>query len=443
MAVIGIPRKAAVLVLAAGLLLALALRPAPAAAEPTPLPSGTVKFYVVQTSVGGQPEYLFAIATRLLGDGRRAGEIFELNKGRRQPDGAALVDPAVLHAGWILRLPDDAKGDGVLLGPLPSADAASTPAAGGTPPARPAESGAAAAVRAISLAGVVGLMLAAIVALRRGRRIRLRRRPRRPPNRTPVRAAAGPAGPKPVGADRPAREEPAQPAREDLIQPVREEPARELVPIPVPAPALAAAPVARPTPAGTLVDDRPAGFNPDDQIVDVVVATRSGADRATVRLAGARAPGTEPAWVWLAADAALPACPTSVPVGTGEAGTLCVDLARAPDVLTVTGDAGAGRRLAADLAGQLAGRGVRVAAVGPVLGAPVAGAEALGSLAEAEAAVEAEADPAGPAWVVFCPPGEDPALVLRLSARHAPRTVVVFVGHARSSRWSFEAQPAR
>lgn len=105
-----------------------------------------VPFYVVQPSVGGEPEFLFAIAQRFLGDGNRYEEIFELNEGRPQPDGSALTEPTSLNPGWILQLPADAEGEGVQFGPLPGADssvktppAASEPAktSSPTPPASP------------------------------------------------------------------------------------------------------------------------------------------------------------------------------------------------------------------------------------------------------------------------------------------------------------------
>src|SRR5262245_36937755 len=94
-------------------------RTAPLAPSPSPQPT-PVKFYVVADTGGGQREYLFDIAARTLGDGRRYPEIFELNKGRLQPDGQRLEDPAVINAGWVLLLPADAGGRGVQQGILPT-----------------------------------------------------------------------------------------------------------------------------------------------------------------------------------------------------------------------------------------------------------------------------------------------------------------------------------
>lgn len=78
------------------------------------------RYYVVQESWDGQPEFLFSIAERLLGTGDRALEIYELNEGRAQPGGMTVSDPNVIRPGWVLLLPPDAQGDGVQVGPLPT-----------------------------------------------------------------------------------------------------------------------------------------------------------------------------------------------------------------------------------------------------------------------------------------------------------------------------------
>jgi hypothetical protein len=82
-----------------------------------------VKYYVMKTSEDGEPEFLFQIAQRYLGDGNRYTEIFELNKGRVQPDGGTLTDPAAVLPGWVMQLPDDAKGEGIEVGVLPTGPA--------------------------------------------------------------------------------------------------------------------------------------------------------------------------------------------------------------------------------------------------------------------------------------------------------------------------------
>ncbi|MEU4535606.1 hypothetical protein AB0G15_12150 [Streptosporangium sp. NPDC023825] len=107
-------RVAAVVLLALGSALYLGcLAGAAAAAEGDDL----VKVYVVKTAEqnGGTPDTLANAAARTLGDPNRAGEIFELNRGRVQADGSALQNPADLRAGWILRLPADARGPDVRL----------------------------------------------------------------------------------------------------------------------------------------------------------------------------------------------------------------------------------------------------------------------------------------------------------------------------------------
>ncbi|MDI6105617.1 hypothetical protein QLQ12_44260 [Actinoplanes sp. NEAU-A12] len=95
-----------------------------------------VKYYVVQTAYKGEPEFLYEIAERFLGNGERHPEIFELNKGRPQPDGRALTKPEEVEPGWILQLPEDAKGPEIVVGPLPEvsapAKATSSPAGAAT-----------------------------------------------------------------------------------------------------------------------------------------------------------------------------------------------------------------------------------------------------------------------------------------------------------------------
>ena len=92
-----------------------------ATARKAPLdPQAYVKYYVVTSAYQGQPENLTEIATRFLGSGERSAEIYNLNAGRVQPDGASLTDPARLNRGWYLVLPWDAVGEGVKYGQIPS-----------------------------------------------------------------------------------------------------------------------------------------------------------------------------------------------------------------------------------------------------------------------------------------------------------------------------------
>ncbi|MFD3999040.1 hypothetical protein [Streptomyces sp. NPDC058548] len=78
-----------------------------------------VKYYVVTKQANGQPEFLFSIAEKVLGDGNRFNEIFELNKGRKQADGSVVKNATSIAPGWVLQLPPDANGPGVQEGPLP------------------------------------------------------------------------------------------------------------------------------------------------------------------------------------------------------------------------------------------------------------------------------------------------------------------------------------
>ncbi|MFD2792253.1 LysM peptidoglycan-binding domain-containing protein [Promicromonospora vindobonensis] len=109
----------------------------PAAADTT---GEKVKYYVMQSTPDGEPEFLFQIAQRFLGDGNRHLEIFELNEGRVQPDGNTLTDPASVLPGWVMQLPADAEGEGIVVGVLPEGPAegapgASAPASGAAPSA--------------------------------------------------------------------------------------------------------------------------------------------------------------------------------------------------------------------------------------------------------------------------------------------------------------------
>lgn len=109
-------------ILLAGLvaLCAVALPPLPGYADERA--SGYVKYYEIPA---GQRPGLDDVAKLLLADPDRAGELYDLNRDRRQPDGAALTGTgAALHPGWLLVLPWDAEGDAVRYGLLPGAEAA-------------------------------------------------------------------------------------------------------------------------------------------------------------------------------------------------------------------------------------------------------------------------------------------------------------------------------
>jgi membrane-anchored mycosin MYCP len=103
-----------------GLLAAVAAQGAPALAQPA---EEYVKFYTVRSATSGRAETLSTIASRLLGDPFRSDDIFNLNAGRKQPDGDALGVPGRLKPGWHLVVPWDARGDGIRIGLLPTGSA--------------------------------------------------------------------------------------------------------------------------------------------------------------------------------------------------------------------------------------------------------------------------------------------------------------------------------
>jgi membrane-anchored mycosin MYCP len=102
-------------------LLAASAAAAPSAAARSAAGPSYVKYYVVQSTFDGQPEDLAEIAARFLDSAARSTEIFDLNKGRPQPAGGELTNPAVIDPGWVLVLPWDAVGPGVQYGLLPTA----------------------------------------------------------------------------------------------------------------------------------------------------------------------------------------------------------------------------------------------------------------------------------------------------------------------------------
>ncbi|HET7489172.1 MAG TPA: hypothetical protein VFJ85_14670 [Acidimicrobiales bacterium] len=101
---------------------------APPAATEASAPAPPV--YVVEPWAESR-DCLWNIAERHLGDGLRWREIWELNRGRTQPDGGNLEDPGVIRPGWHLELPHDAVG---LPPPAVAEPMASLPPVGGAAP---------------------------------------------------------------------------------------------------------------------------------------------------------------------------------------------------------------------------------------------------------------------------------------------------------------------
>jgi hypothetical protein len=326
-------------ILTAGLtaLALFAATPSPSPAAPSPC-SGPVKYYVVPRSIHGEPVFLFDVARATLGSGSRYSQILGLNRGRRQADGGRLEDAAsALHAGWVLRLPADARGAGVRCGSSLPGPAASQPGSTRRPAAAPAHGLAAprlalppvppaATIAAIGSAvgGAALLALLAVVAVRlrrpafRGLR-RLRARLRAPAwwrRRAALRRRAAHA--HQVERDRGA--------------------------LPAVAAALAVLPAAGPRPYAVLVDPR----------------------SVTLHMAPA---GPEPPPPWQTDDggrtwraprhalgeaAASAAFPLLVTVGVRGDARVLVDLGRASGAISVEGDARAAGDIVAAITGELA-----------------------------------------------------------------------------------------
>lgn len=83
------------------------------AATETDQKQGAVTYYDVKPPNNRNYDTLWDIADRYLGDGLRYKEIWELNKDIVQPDGRALRDANLIHPGWVMRMPDDARGPGL------------------------------------------------------------------------------------------------------------------------------------------------------------------------------------------------------------------------------------------------------------------------------------------------------------------------------------------
>lgn len=89
-------------------------------------------YYEVHPPEGRNYDTLWDIAERYLDGGIRYKEIWQLNKGLTQPDGRVLRDADLIQPGWVLRLPNDAKGPGLKVvdhaaESLPGAGEASAP----------------------------------------------------------------------------------------------------------------------------------------------------------------------------------------------------------------------------------------------------------------------------------------------------------------------------
>lgn len=365
--------RAVALVCVAFVCVATLLGASPAATPPPALAAEVlgetpVKYYVVGSPVNAVPEYLFAIAEKTLGNGRRYPEIFELNKNRRQRDGRYLTDPSVLEPGWALLLPSDAHGPAVLVGPLSAVtfpEPSSRPAANGymTPPT---PYSATTVLRAFALTVMVALLGLALRLLRPGTRR----------------------------------------ARLDVVN------------------------------AGPRRAEVPATAPPEDG--DVHTTVLAGDAMLSVHLVGSR--GT-PSHTWTGSGP-WPQGSAPVTLGTGRKGTLVVDLAACPDVVTLTGLPRFRRRQAASWAAQLCELTIPVIVVGDTLaGVLPSGCRTVATLDDLLAT---NAPPHSDVEVAFCASWEvdgNHGLDAFLK-RSSPRLVIVVLGHTRRSRWSVDARPA-
>ncbi|MFG1917531.1 hypothetical protein [Micromonospora sp. NPDC048898] len=459
----------------------------------------TGKYYVVGPPVDGQREYLFAIAAKTLGNGNRSPEIFALNEGRLQPDGRRLTDATSLQPGWILVLPRDATGPGVQTGalpaptPAPTAVSPSPPSTASTASADPPAPSTVTLPRLSVLWSPTGLRvaliaLAVLLLLWAHVALRARHRPARgdaAPASRPVRPVptTTPPDPRPAPVTTPPAEQPPPPtpAEPALVMPspvATEPPTRPLVAVTTKPPAqppawvatepptqppaavataTPAAVTARPpvqppvavplpraadrTPARAVPDGRAAGLLPlarPNPFATLVTDLTCGPDRATVRLVGARPARWGSPYGWLTDGQRPPPSSAPLVLGDRDGRRLWIDLAVAPDVLSLGGDLAACRRHALALLHQF-DADTDVVVVGDVLGdAAPEGCRRVDAVAE----VAAE-EPSTRVRVVVCAgPAAGAGWGPFRALSHSPhRTVPIVVGAGPAARWSLRLGP--
>jgi hypothetical protein len=455
-----------------------------AAAVVSPTPPAQVKdykYYVVQESDHGRPEYLYEIAAKTLGNGNLAIEIFRLNKGRPQPGGGRLESPSVILPGWILILPASASGPGVRYGPLPAVTTPRAPVSSSSGHATPAR-------RPGLSAGLVGLIATAaalLAALFTGGLMYLarRRKPVAPRSRTDdgQSSAAIVSPPEPTAVDEAfswlvSQDEPAaSPAPRSPADPLPDWLRMDDGPsVPgadsAPWPAIGRVPAAgvNGSPARTGLATR---IPADTDSVQTPVQTPAGppapaystmrAEVHQVLLGGDQvqialiadpkpAPDGPPPrrLVWAPLPYDTPdggiafAC-----LGSGDRGCLFLDLGRAPGVITIAGDRQAAARLAESIAHQLCGAsqkpGCMVVVIGDALPRPhPPGATWLASLDRVGSALTASNGQT--TAIVFCEletEAEAGALMERGSGSRC-RVIPVALNGPPEAPWSLTAMPA-
>ncbi|WP_370614100.1 LysM peptidoglycan-binding domain-containing protein [Mumia qirimensis] len=70
-------------------------------------------YYDVKPPNNRNYDTLWDIAERYLGDGFRYKEIYAMNRNVVQPDGRTLSNPDLIHPGWVMKMPNDARGPGL------------------------------------------------------------------------------------------------------------------------------------------------------------------------------------------------------------------------------------------------------------------------------------------------------------------------------------------
>ncbi|WP_326553466.1 LysM peptidoglycan-binding domain-containing protein [Micromonospora sp. NBC_01813] len=436
--------------------------PASAATPPDGESGRSVRYYVVEELPGGERDFLFAIAARTLGDGRRYREIFDLNVGQVQPDGGELTDPTRVEPGWVLRLPDDARGPGVRYGPLPApvpdTSTGVTPETAVAAPDRRSEL----LIRGGAAMVAVGLFALAVLVLRRGGGARAaapaRPEPRPESRPRPAAAAQRPAAkprPAPAPAPAPARSSPASaavaPVRRaatSTADPVATEPAvavRPAVTVPPAAttqprihrPPATAAPSAGTAPASTAAGSAGtavgADASGDEGFFHLEATIRVGDDPAVLRLTGTRQARGAPPYRWVTE----PRRPvgvesnTLVPLGDGAEGQLWVELRQAPDVLVITGPVGPRQRAARLLLDRLLAAGASATMIGTAIDPPPAGCRQLSAEDAAGSSLPTTT------VTVFAEPGPETLTAIHtLASRPDWQTVPVVVSAGPPARWT-------
>jgi hypothetical protein len=436
------------------------------------------KYYIVQPSDHGQPEYLYEIAAKTLGNGDLEKEIFQLNKGRLQPGGGRLENPSTIRPGWILILPASASGPGVHYGPLPPVSTPVPQVSG-----RPAASAGPVphAARYAAFTGVFGLAVAAaalFAAACTSGLIYLVRRRKSGDGQSSDRqfseaVSAAPELPalatmqiqpvggefswftsqdetvKPVAPSPPASQ--AEPPLPDWLR-MDDRPS-----VPVGSPAIGRAPAqgALPTRAPRR-PERPAYGTMRAEVYQVL----SGADEVMVSLAAGPVPNhvRVPGQVNGKSHShhlAWEPFPYDVPeggvafacLGTGDRGCLFLDLGRAPGTIAIGGDPDAATRLAESIAHQLSAssdkRPCMVVSVADALPQPrPLGATWLASLDRLETTLSSSAED-GTTAIVFCEVATDTDL-LDLEDRAAAarcRVIPVALTDRAEAPWSLTVMP--